>query len=183
MEYGLSYYENMLREYSATAEEICRKRWTFLNEHCEPVALNKENAKVLDFGSGVGWFRAFRPRWCDVWSYDIADYPQTGIELQTYDVVTMWDVLEHIPDFTELEAVFRLADYVALSLPIKPEGVEYSSWKHLKPREHLRYYTKESLRGLFAEYGFEPIYKSTEIECPPREDILTALFRRRRDNE
>ncbi len=178
MKYDLDYYENMLREYSATAEEISRKRWTFLSEHCEPVALNQENAKVLDFGSGVGWFRAFRPRWCDVWTCDIADYPQTGIELQMYDVVCFWDVLEHIPDFGEIEPILALSKHVALSVPLAKGGL--LDWKHFKPGEHLHYFTEESLIALFHEYGFVPTYKSTEIECPPREDILTALFRRRR---
>ena len=175
MDYGLEYYEKMLREYSATAKQICDVRWQFVLTN---IRHRNNRIKVLDFGCGCGGFRAWRPKeWADVWSYDIGEYPQTGIELQIYDVVTMWDVLEHIPDFTELESIFRLADHIAVSLPIKPEGVEYSSWKHLKPREHLRYYTRDSLRGLFAEYGFEQIVEST-IECPPREDVTSFLFRK-----
>ena len=178
MIYNLDYYEKMLREYSATAQEICRKRWSFLSENCEPVALKQEKAKVLDYGSGVGWFRAFRPQWCDVWTYDIASYPQTGIELQTYDVLTMWDVLEHIPDFSKVEPLFRLADYVAVSLPVSKDGLE--DWKHFKPGEHLHYFREDSLRALFKKYGFGTVIMSYKVECPPRQDILTALFQRGR---
>jgi len=176
MMYNLDYYEEMLRRYSATAEEICRKRWSFLSEYCEPVALAKRQAKILDYGSGVGWFRAFRPRWCDVWSYDIAQYPQTGIKLQLYDCVCFWDVLEHIPDFREIEPVLALSDYVALSVPIPTDGL--TDWKHFKPGEHLHYFTEESLTALLAKYKFAPHILSRSIECPPRQDILNALFRR-----
>ena len=134
--------------------------------------------KVLDYGSGVGWFRAWRPAGLtEVWTYDLAEYPQTGIELQTYDVVCFWDVLEHIPDFNAIEPILALSKHVALSVPLAREGL--LDWKHFKPGEHLHYFTEESLVALFHEYGFVPLHKSIEIECPPRQDILTALFGRR----
>jgi len=176
--YNLEYFERMLRLNSATAEDICHKRWAFLSKYCEPIALKEGKAKVLDYGSGVGWFRAFRPRWCDVWSYDIAQYPQTGVKLQLYDCVCFWDVLEHIPDFTEIEPVLALSSYVALTFPVKPKEKSYWEWKHTKPREHLHLLSEESIIALFAKYGFTPVTMSYDIECPPREDILTALFGR-----
>ncbi len=173
--YNLDYYEGMLRNYSATAEQICRVRWHFLQEG---VLLpgGKPRIKVLDYGSGVGWFRAWRPHWADVWSYDVAQYPQTSIELQLYDCVCFWDVLEHIPDFKEIEPVLALSSHVALSVPIPIDGLE--DWKHFKPGEHLHYFTEESLTALLSKYGFVPIVMSRTSECPPREDILTALFGR-----
>jgi len=181
MIYNLEYYEKMLREYSATAQEICRKRWDFLETKMttpEYIRLGPM-INVLDYGSGVGWFRAWRPHWAKVLTYDIAKYPQTGIQLQKYDVVCFWDVLEHISDFKEIEAVLALSDYVALSIPLVKDTLV--GWKHFKPREHLVYFTEDSLVALFHQYGFVPLHKSMEIECPPREDILTALFKRGRE--
>lgn len=169
--YNLDYYEKMLREYSKTAEEICRRRWEFIDDF-----IIKKPLRVLDYGSGVGWFRAFRPPWAKVWSYDIADYPQTGIELQIYDVLTLWDVLEHIGDFKQIEPLFRLTDCVALTVPLVREPLETS--KHFKPGEHFHYFTKDTLKALMAKYGFESLIFDEMVECPPREDILSAIFKR-----
>jgi len=161
MEYGLEYYEKMLREYSATAQEICRKRWEFIGDFLG-IGGKGRTHRVLDYGSGVGWFRAWRPRGAEVWTYDVAEYPQTGIELRKYDAVCFWDVLEHIPDFKAIEAVLALADHVAVSIPIAPDGLE--GWKHFKVTEHLHYFTRESLVSLFAEYGFEPLVMDDKVE-------------------
>ena len=179
MIYNLEYYEKMLREYSATAKQICDVRWRFLKDGIYASKRQVKDVTILDYGSGVGWFRAWRPAWATVWSYDIGKYPQTGLQLRLYDVVCFWDVLEHIPDFKAIEPVLALSNHVALSIPMAKEGL--LDWKHFKPGEHLHYFTEESLVALFHEYGFTPVVTSTEIECPPREDILTALFKRGRE--
>ena len=179
MNYGLEYYEKMLREYSAKAQVICRKRWHFLQDAVYIPEKLTNGVKVLDYGCGVGWFRAWRPHWAEVWTYDIAKYPQTGIALQKYDVVCFWDVLEHIPDFKTIEPALALSNHVALSIPMAKDGL--LDWKHFKPGEHLHYFTEESLVALFHEYGFIPKFTGMTTECPPREDILTALFKRGRE--
>lgn len=173
--YDIEYYENLLRIHSVTAEEISQLRWHFLINNIV-VQGGKELKKVLDYGSGVGWFRAWRPAGVTVWSYDIGLYPQTGIDLISYDVICFWDVLEHIRDFKDIEAVLRLADHVACTVPIIPdEGL--SDWKHFKPGEHLHYFTKESLVALFDKFGFTPLVED-DAECPPRKDVTSFLFAR-----
>ena len=77
--YDLEYFEKMLRQNSKTAEEISNIRWDWLYELCPKT--------VLDYGSGCGFFRAFRPRGIEVDTYDIGPYPQTGIRLRLYDIV------------------------------------------------------------------------------------------------
>lgn len=168
--YDLEYYESMLRRHSATAEEICKIRWDFIG------GINPKT--VLDYGSGVGWFRAWRPEGVQVYTYDIAQYPQTGIELTTYDCVCFWDVLEHILNFKEIEPALRLTRYVALSIPIKPQHRGYTGWKHFRPTEHVHYFTKETLDAMFRQFGFKGI-KAGSPECPPREDILSAIYKNR----
>lgn len=169
--YDINYYENLLRIHSATAEEISKRRWLFLSEHIQKLE------SVLDYGSGVGWFRAWKPPGITVWSYDIGLYPQTGIDLVSYDVICFWDVLEHIRDFKEIEPILRLADHVACTVPIIPdEGL--SGWKHFKPGEHLHYFTQDSLVALFDKFGFSPLAKD-DIECPPRKDVTSFLFAQR----
>lgn len=168
MKYDLDYYEGMLRNYSHTAEKIANIRWEFINEF-KPRA-------VLDYGSGVGWFRAFRPKGVEVFTFDVMDVPQTGIPLQTFDVVCFWDVLEHIPDFSSIDTVIRLANNIALTVPIMNGKLEYiGDWKHFKPGEHLHYFTVDTLDAMFANYHMMRI-KDGYPECPPREDVWSAFY-------
>ena len=170
MKYELNYYEIMLRQNSKTAEEISKIRWNFIKR------LNPE--RVLDYGCGVGWFRAFRPKEVNVETYDIGEFPQTGISGNDYDVLCLWDVLEHLPDFSEIEDLLKNCKYVALSVPIVPnkKNFKIEKWKHFKPGEHLHYFTEETLEALLNNYGFE-LYKKGNIESPVREDIKDFIFK------
>jgi len=167
--YDIEYWEKMLRQNSATAELIAKKRWTFVKE---------ANAKkVLDYGSGPGWFRAFRPKNIIVDSYDINPWPQTGFRETHYDLITFWDVLEH---FRSLEEPFKImrkfgVSFVAISCPALKPGIELKKWKHWKPGEHFHYKTAEEWDLLFKENGYKKI-KGGEYECPPRSDIYSALY-------
>jgi len=170
MFYGLNYYKHTLRKYSATAEDTNMRRWAFLEE-IKP-------RKVLDYGSGVGWFRAWKPVGVQCDSYDICSIsPQTGITEWKYDVVCFWDSLEHILDLSDIYWILEQTEYVAISIPIKPESIDITKWHHYRPHEHLHYFTLKSLHAFFAKQGFE-IIKANQNECPPRIDIWTILYRK-----
>jgi len=110
-------------------------------------------------------------------TYDIAKYPQTGIIHGDYDLVCMWDVIEHLSNFEKLERLLFNTEHVALTIPIKPDNVKLRNWKHFKPGEHLKYFSRETLHELFHSYKFVLI-NCGNPECPPREDILSALYRK-----
>jgi len=169
MKYDIEYYEQLLRKYSKTAEEIVALRWEFIAEVRPKI--------ILDYGSGVGWMRAYRPKDVIVDSYDIGPFPQTGILHEHYDVICFWDVLEHIPDLAIVEKLIRKCDYVATSIPIKPPEKKWKPWKHFRPLEHLHYFDIELLDAMFDYFGFENI-KCSQLECPPREDIYDILYKR-----
>jgi len=165
--YNLGYYEDMLKNYSETAKKICSIRWEFI------AATNPKT--VLDYGSGVGWFRAFRPKGLAVDSFDIAKFPQTGINHKRYDLVCLWDVLEHLESFSEIEALLHSAKFVATTVPILPSGKRIDGWKHFKPGEHIKVFTHDTINALFNKYDYVLIKKG-QPECPPREDIWSFLY-------
>jgi hypothetical protein len=167
MDYDLAYYDNMLRNYSSSAEKICAIRWEWIKE--------TDARKVLDYGSGVGWFRAFAPKGVEVDTTEILSVPQTGIRHANYDVLTLWDVLEHLPSLSPIEELLKWTRYVAISVPILPEGALWTGWKHFKPTEHLFYPTAGQLGALFGSYGFSEV-KRGQPECPPRQDIWNFLY-------
>jgi hypothetical protein len=168
--YDIEYYEHMLREYSVTAEKICKIRWDWIAD--------VKPRYVLDYGSGVGWFRAFRPEDVEVDSYDIAVYPQTGLVATCdYDAVCFWDVLEHIPNFNSLANILKTTKYVALTLPLIDGVSDVATWKHFKPNEHLHFFTQDILVAMFNHYGFS-LLKHGKPECPPREDVYSFLFKK-----
>ncbi len=167
--YDLAYYDKMLKQYSATAENICRIRWDWVKE---------ANARtVLDYGSGVGFFRAYRPQGVEVDNYDVMPVPQTGITRKEYDLLTLWDVLEHLPSLEEIDNFLKSARFVAISIPILPDGKSWIGWKHFKPSEHLFYPNASQLAAMFASYGFEEV-KRGQPECPPRSDVWNFLYRK-----
>jgi hypothetical protein len=167
--YNVDYFYNMLRMYSKTAEHICKVRWDFVHE-AMPLS-------VLDFGSGCGFFKAFAPEGILVDTYDIMPVPITGITQDRYDLVTLWDVLEHIPDFNEIVPILSIAKYVAITVPIKPPKMKWEDFKHFKPLEHIHHFTQDGLVALMEGFGFTLI-KYGNPECPPRQYIDSFLFKK-----
>ena len=178
-QYDLDYFEVMLRQNSGTAEKICKVRWDLVMRFKPKV--------VLDYGSGCGWFRAFRPKGVEVDTFDIGKhkfgkFPQTGICHDHYDMVCFWDTLEHIPNFAVVQDVLDITDFVVLSIPIPPVNVmnfNIEDWKHFKPGEHLHYFTEATLDAFWSKLGFEKVFSGSP-ECPPRQDIITAVYAKKR---
>jgi len=165
--YSILYWDRMLRQNSGTAQFINAIRWHFLREVNPKI--------VLDYGSGPGWFRAFAPERIEVDTFDPSGWPQTGIRHKTYDLITFWDVLEHIPDLSVIKPFLFASRFLATSLPILPKGKDFKTWKHNKPGEHINVFTKNSLKHFLEKHNFQLI-KDGDPESCIREDIYTALF-------
>ena len=178
IKYNVDYYYNLLKIHTCTAKEINDLRWNFVAKYTMIDKIARQYATVLDYGCGPGWFAAFKPdyiRQNDIDTFDIMPVPQTGIRRIQYSVVTLWDVLEHIADFTDIENVINRTNFVAMTIPIKPDSIRWNSWKHFKPGEHLHYYTVDLLKALFRLYGFS-LKIDEMIECPPRSDVHSLIF-------
>jgi len=79
-----------------------------------------------------------------------------------FDVVTLWDVVEHLEDPVQHLRVVRrlLADDGILVLETQDVSSRFARllgrrWQHYKHEEHLHHFHPESLRRLLARAGFE----------------------------
>lgn len=170
MNYNLDYFESILTRCSTTAEKIFKIRWEFIKEF---------NPKtLLDYGCGVGWMRAYRPRDVIVDTFDIGCFPQTGIQHFNYDMICFWDVIEHMPDLSVLKEIFNKTKYVAISIPIRTKDTDMNTWVHHKPEQHYHWFYMEDFKKLIDSLGFE-IVKIGQPECPPRTDVYNFVCRRK----
>lgn len=169
--YNVDYFYNMLRMYSSSAERISKIRWEFVSD----AVVSTGFPTVLDYGSGCGFFKAFAPKHVKVDTFDLMPVPQTGITREKYDLITFWDVLEHIPNLMDLKSVFEMAKFVAITVPVKPNDIAWKEYKHFKPGEHIHHFQVDYLCAVMDIFGFV-LLKSGTPECPPREHIESFLF-------
>lgn len=92
----------------------------------------------------------------------------------TFDAVTLWDVVEHLPDpLPAMESAFRLlapGGYIGLSTPnidgLYPRlsygpGKLLNHWTHVEPPGHLCQFSTRTLASLLKRAGFEIVRADT----------------------
>jgi Methyltransferase domain len=141
---------------------------------------------LIDVGIGSGAFiEARRARQRTTYGYDVNPAGLAWLEqrmllvdphLVSFDAVTLWDVLEHIPDFQSLLA--NVKDWVFASLPIFRDAEHALCSKHFKPDEHFWYFTRDGLVDAMKLCGFAQVSESNVETELGREDIGTFAFRR-----
>jgi SAM-dependent methyltransferase len=140
---------------------------------------------LLDIGAANGYFLSLaKARGWNVRGVDVSDYAanqarQKGFDVlvgdikkslfhpDTFDVVTMWDVIEHLADpEEEIEAILRLLKPGGFLAINTPDGNSWFArilkqrWHQLIPPEHLLFFNPLSLRLFLERYGFNLRYKS-----------------------
>jgi SAM-dependent methyltransferase len=108
---------------------------------------------------------------------DIRDFVPSKERL---DIITYWDVLEHLADpptdLAELERVLKPKSIILISLPSTDTlSFKILGWRwpmHLDV--HLFYFNKKSLEALFDSHGFSLIYSS---KYPQQLSFGYLLFR------
>jgi len=159
--------------------------------------LDRIPESVLEIGYGTGTFiEAARitgvPRCA---GFDIADYPlPEGVAFldwrqalePSWEVVAMFDVLEHVPDLSFLSRL--KTDYLTLAVPYchwrELGDAWFSAWRMRLPNEHLHHFDPDTLVRLLAHHGFEKLTLNTfedGIRLRPGEkgpNILSGMFRK-----
>lgn len=139
--------------------------------------------RLLDIGCALGHLgEAARRRGWDVYITDVSDFAvlesrknfglngfisapdKLAVKEGRFDLITMFDVIEHLSHPLDLlrdirralsaNGVLQLTTPNAHSLSAKLMG---RHWYHLKPSEHLLYFTPETIRSMLERTGFEVI--------------------------
>ncbi|MEW6107754.1 MAG: class I SAM-dependent methyltransferase [Nitrospirota bacterium] len=187
------------------------KQWSFEVRHL--LAKSQKSFLLLDVGCGTGGFlRYAKDRGFDVYGFDSSqaqiDYARKKLPnvrkavspieyLKTlgrtdlrFDIVTLWDVLEHIREPLKfLESVRSVLKPDGLLFVSVPNGramlwkqqlyslfgkKDYSAWV---PWEHVFYYSPQSLSTYLMKVGFH-VMKTGAVCCYTRPLSLFELIRR-----
>lgn len=173
--------EDSQEHYDYRRQRFGRERVALLQAHCGELA----DKRLIDVGCGNGYFISVAKDYCGqtfgteysdrlrrfatektglrVFSESLQDLPETG-----FDIVTLFDVIEHIPDphpfMRAVDSILNPGGHILIYTPnfdsfgIKAMG-SYSSI--IDPTEHVVLYTLPSLRVLAAQLGYEVIFTET----------------------
>lgn len=151
---------------------------------------------LLDFGCGNGAFLKFAKQLVtDCTGLDITGVQIEGVKVLTdrhdairtsFDVITFWDVLEHLQDLSFLRQLS--ANLLVISLPYchyPSQGQEWfdTKYKHRKPDEHVRHFTPNSLKLLLRDHGWVTVATSTHEDLVRKSthglaNIISMAFKR-----
>ncbi|GEM_PF-1410206 len=185
------------RKQAGDADRLWTRRYQALWPAMERALGQRRPVRALDLGAGQGrWARWLAERGVESWAYEVADNPALaaarthGVHVaiaptpeaarlpgQGFDLVTLWDVIEHLEAPGETLARVRgllASDGVlfvqtpnarwirwkvraARLLPRRLVGELVSPYGILLPEQHLQYYTVRTLRRQLRAAGYAPL--------------------------
>lgn len=185
-------YDNYLRD----RDNICRtfrKRFGYIRRFLA------QPGRVLDVGCAAGFFLSVaREMGWDAEGLDISDFAVELVRAEgfkafcgplenfpqpekPYDLVTMWDVIEHVPSpKAYLERIGRLlrpGGYLVIATPVidsLPRMIFGDRWMGFKEHEHLYFFSSKTLGRILRQTGFNPVFSKLEGKY-----ISFDLFKRR----
>lgn len=190
--YGLDYFLRYIKynrsELNAKIQTI---RWDTVQRH-------HLGGKLLDIGCAVGSFIKESPKKYVSEGYDINPFcldhcRSKGMSVHSelpkdhrYDVITMFDVLEHIPnleDFIQqIYSMLKLNGIWVVTVPNFHHGrlENIKTWTHYKPQEHVYYLSGDSIRAICDKFALSLIgihYNESQYR-PPKDNIATYVMRK-----
>lgn len=169
---NINYYLNTKKDDEKTFE----KRLKLIQKY-------KISGKLLDIGCSIGTFMdvARKKSW-EVFGIDLSkasiDYCKKELKLNakqgkledmkfpsgSFDVIIMSDLLEHVPSpVSTLEEASRILKKNGLLFITTPNIGSITAklmgtrWIHLKPREHIYYFTPKTIEKALSKIGFQLI--------------------------
>ncbi|GMV06724.1 MAG: hypothetical protein AMXMBFR53_29990 [Gemmatimonadota bacterium] len=173
-------YWNKYVEYARTPLGVA------LTEARVDLVRNWAGGPVVDVGIGCGAFieavyaaggEAFG---CDVSPVAMKWLHERGLWRSPWEgpvaAVTLWDVLEHLPDPAAMLSNVR--EWVFVSLPVFEDPAGLLTSKHFRSDEHRWYWSADGLVRWMGAQGFECAEHDERETVLGREDIHTFAFRR-----
>jgi SAM-dependent methyltransferase len=156
----------------------------------EVAALEPRGGRLLDVGTAFGFFPAHAPRGWRVDACELSahaarrarelhgipvaqgDFLTLAFEPGAYDVVTLWDCLEHLPDpaatLTKVGRLLRPGGAVLLTTGDAGSRLARLAgrrWRLIKPSQHLYCFTACSLAHLLRAAGLGPVRLERETRA------------------
>jgi hypothetical protein len=121
-----------------------------------------DSGPLLDFGCSVGSFLKVCDEGLDAHGFDINPYSgftDVTTLLKKYNIVTMWDSLEHVRDPVELINCLG-PKWLFICTPSTDDcgGGDLTEWRHYMPSEHCHYFNKNSLAKMLGVCGYKHIF-------------------------
>jgi len=171
-------------EYFAGYQQRLPKKLRAARRRLDLIRSFVPDGRLLDIGCGVGdCLLAAGEAGFDAEGLDVGDYAvqhcrdlgfkvhqasitQTGLPDRSFDVVTMWDVLEHIPRTADgLVEVARVLRPGGIAVIVTPTGEyikahlfrqTYQNYRAGWALTHFVYHNRRTLRRVLRDCGFEP---------------------------
>lgn len=168
------------------------------------IAAFKPGGRLLDVGSSVGvLLTVARERGFSVKGVELSEWASefsrrekkldvvTGtlagaaLEAESFDVVVVNHVLEHVPDprglLAEARRVLKKDGLLAVGTPNLGSvmaALRGGKWRSLRPEQHIWHFTPETLGALLTEAGFEVFFFEAKDNYPDKTWGPRALLRR-----
>lgn len=178
--------QSLDEQYDSSYFDLYRRRREFRlkrgDKRLRRIELLSEPGRLLDIGCSLGYFveaanaRGWQASGVEISPYAAEEAHSLGLDVLSgilenanypdgaFDCVTMWDVLEHVPDPTEhmleVRRVLAPGGLVAIGTPNLAHVAfrrKKERWRHLKPREHIFYFQRGSICRLLQKTGFDVV--------------------------
>lgn len=162
-------------------ERLAAIRYALIRDRTDAIELDRPS--VLDYGCGTGDFIVYARK--QPWAFQAMGYDlhqnksnraldntfvtQEPLRTRKWDVLTMFDVMEHLEDPAEvLNAIPHR--YLVVTVPnadprLFANTAAFWKWRHLHPTEHIRHFNNASLPIYLRTLGYTCDY----IGCPEDE--------------
>lgn len=169
--YDLEYWEKYQSYINDLGEKLTLARANFVNSE-------NITGKICDVGIGSGQFVSEM----QCYGYDINKFAKRWLEdvglfgdpySTKFDVLTFWDVLEHIDDPS---IIISKVKHIFLSIPVHADVTSCLASKHLRPSEHIWHFTHDGIINFMNLLGYELKTTANFESVLGREDILSYYF-------
>lgn len=163
------------------SKAINNARCALILRHAAP------DAALLDIGAGSGAFMRCAASWgLAAKGFDVIEESANRLRAQGlyadnaagFDVVTMWDVMEHLENPADTLRTLRSGTLLFVSIPVFPNLVEIRSSKHYRPGEHLYYWTAQGFVAWMHQHGFNMLEESPHETDAGRDSIAAFAFQK-----